>query len=79
MPESEITKLKLQMNNLDNKLGNVEDKIDNLTKKFDDFLNNVDDSYAGKWTEKLLIFVGSAVGLAVIGAIMALIFQNPNG
>jgi len=41
------------------------DKIDRLGGKF-----------AGKWTEKVLIFIGTAVGLAVIGALLSLIIKS---
>lgn len=37
-------------------------------------MNQLLEKKADIWTEKALVFVGSAVGLSIIGAIMGLIF-----
>jgi hypothetical protein len=82
MPD-ELTQIRIAMHDLRNDLQNVSDRLhetndalDKLTKKMDVFMEKAEERFAGKWTEKLLIFVGSAVGIALIGAFMALLLTN---
>lgn len=61
----------------------MNDKLDTLTKDFKDhtdkmetYFERLEHKFAGKWTEKILIFIGSAVWIAIVGAIMALIIKK---
>lgn len=49
-------------------------EFENLKKDTKDNL----DLKAGKWTEKVLVAIGSLVGIAIVGAILSLILNKPN-
>lgn len=61
----------------------MNDKLDTLTKDFKDhtvkmetYFERLENKFAGKWTERVLIFIGSAVGIAIVGAVMTLILKK---
>lgn len=53
----------------------MENKMDKLLQRFDAFESKMETKFASKWTEKVLITILSAVWLAIIGALMALIIK----
>jgi hypothetical protein len=80
--DSELTKIKFDMNDMKNDIKGLGTKLDSTNLKvaeihadLKEFIEKSESRFAGKWTEKLLIFVGSAVGLALIGALMALVLK----
>lgn len=54
----------------------MDKKIDKLIERFDSFETRLESKFAWKWTEKILIFIWSAVGIAIVGAIMTLIIKK---
>ncbi len=47
-------------------------------KEFKDVVMVAIEKKADKWVEKTLVFVGATIGLAIIGAIMAIVLIKPN-
>lgn len=54
----------------------MDKKIDKLIERFDSFETKLEWKFAWKWTEKILIFIGSAVWVAIVGAVMAVILKK---
>ena len=54
----------------------MDKKIDKLIERFDSFEQRLESKFAWKWTEKILIFIWSAVGIAIVGAIMTLVLKR---
>lgn len=54
----------------------MDKKIDKLIERFDSFESKLDWKFAWKWTEKILIFIWSAVGIAIVGAVMTVILKK---
>lgn len=59
--------------NLENKIDKYFDESKTFHKDILDRLDKLEDKFAGKWTEKILIFIGWLVLTAIIWAIMTLI------
>lgn len=75
--------MKMDMNDMKRDIKDVSAKIDTTNEKvaeihsdLKDFIEKSGHLFASKWTERVLIFTGSAVGLALIGALMALIVRT---
>lgn len=74
--EFEGMKTKLAVN--DNILKNMTENFQEMKESFDKLVIKIewlDDRYSGKWTEKVLVWLGSAIWLALIGALMTLILK----
>ena len=54
----------------------LDKKIDKLIERFDSFEQRLESKFAWKWTEKILIFIWSAVWIAIVGAVMTLILKK---
>lgn len=52
-----------------NQMNNIEKKMDELGEKMDGFIKAAEERFAGKWVEKLMLLVGGAVIVAIIGLI----------
>lgn len=52
------------------------DKIDGISDKLDKLIDQIETKYAGKWVEKVLIFIWSIVGGSLISAIMYLVIKQ---
>lgn len=72
---------------LTDKIDKVTDKVEEEARKAQlhreeslkfhaDLLDKLETKFAGKWTEKVLIFIGTWIWIAIIGAIMALILKQ---
>ena len=62
-------------NTIINLEASMDKKIDKLIERFDSFESKLDWKFAWKWTEKILIFIWSAIAIAIVGAIMTLILK----
>lgn len=70
MTEAErIIKLETQMDN-------IEKKVDGGFKDVITRLDALDQKFASKWVEKVMIAAGSFIGLAILGALLALIIKQ---
>lgn len=83
MPLDELTQMKMDMNDMKRDIKDVSKKVDQTNEKVAEIHNDLKEFieksghlFASKWTERVLIFAGSAVGLALIGALMALIIKT---
>lgn len=65
--------LKQFRDNFDDFTKKYEQEKTSLTKEFTEFSNK---NFAGKWTEKIIIFIWSVIWTALIWAIMSLILIN---
>lgn len=74
----DLTQMKLDMNNMRNDIKNISAKQDEIHSDLKEFIESSKGEFAGKWTEKLLITVGTAVVLSLVGAVMALIVRYPS-
>jgi hypothetical protein len=68
----EIT-IKQALNN--QSLVTMNDKLDSIETKLDKFIESAEQKFAGKWIEKIFIFIMSIVGTAIIGGVLALILK----
>jgi len=75
MAHDELTQMKLDMNDMKNDVKNISADVSELKTDLREFIKSAKQEFAGKWTEKVLVTIGSAVGLAIIGAIMTLILK----
>jgi len=75
MAHDELTQMKLDINELKGETRHISEKLEEIHADFKSYVKESDTRFAGKWTEKVLVFVGTTVGLAVIGAIMTLILK----
>jgi hypothetical protein len=66
-----------ELKSVSTRLRETNEALDKVTAKMDGFMDKADIRFAGKWTEKILIFVGSAMAIAVIGAFMSFILKHP--
>ena len=63
-------KASVSLNKTDNTLAH-----DKIMAKIDKFIDSAENKYAGRWTEKVLIWAGIGVGSALIIAFMNLIIK----
>ena len=61
----------------------MKEQLDTLTidfkehsKKMDMYFERLEGKFAGKWTEKVLIFIWTWIWIAIIGALMTLILKQ---
>lgn len=60
---------------LQNQMDNIEKKVDQGFDGINKRLDGLDNKFAGKWVETPLKLIGGAIGLALVGALMALILR----
>lgn len=67
---------------LEKEISHMNEKIDTIYEEFKEhrtemkqYFEKLESKFAGKWTEKIIIFIGGAVGTIIIGAIMALVIK----
>lgn len=60
-----------------NNMANIEKKLDNLISSFSDFRKEykhdqagLENKFAGKWTERALVFIMTSVASIIIGALI---------
>jgi len=70
-----ISELKTQQALNNQSLVTMNDKLDSIESKLDKFIESAEHKFAGKWIEKVFIFIMSIVGTAIIGGILALILK----
>jgi hypothetical protein len=70
-----ISELKTQQALNNQSLVTMNDKLDSIETKLDKFIESAEQKFAGKWIEKIFIFIMSIVGTAIIGGILALILK----
>jgi hypothetical protein len=73
---SEFTQMQIDIGDLKKDVKGINEKVDALHADLKDFIASSQETFAGKWTEKVLIFIGSAIGLALLGALMALLLNH---
>lgn len=83
MPLDELTQMKFDMKDMKNDIKDVSEKIDATNSKVSeihrdlkDFIEKSGHLFASKWTERVLIFLGSLVGVSLVGALMALLLKT---
>ncbi len=81
---SELLQMQLDMNDMKNDIKTVtrkqdemSDKVDEIHSDLKDFIEKSGHLFASKWVERIMIFIGSAVVLAIIAAFMALVLKHP--
>jgi len=75
MPHDELTQFKIDMNNMRNDISNINKEVGELKDLMTKFIEKSESRFAGKWTEKAMVTVISAVGLAALGALLSLIIK----
>ena len=70
-----ISELKTKQALNNQSLVTMNDKLDSIETKLDKFIESAEQKFAGKWIEKVFIFIMSIVGTAIIGGILALILK----
>ncbi|MCK5211849.1 hypothetical protein KAJ89_04060 [Candidatus Parcubacteria bacterium] len=63
------------MAKLETKLSSTDATVNRIEKKMDDFIKCANKKFAGKWTEKFLVWGGGVVGTCILVALMALILK----
>lgn len=75
-----VIKITSSMDNMQKWIIRLENLIIEHIKKEEEsmekLLDKMDEKYAGKWTEKILVFIGSSVWTAIMWALMYLIFKR---
>lgn len=72
MPPSTLTKIATMQKDI----GFIKEYLEKDEKWKSYLMNRLETNYAGKWVEKILIFVWTWVWIAIIGAVMALILKS---
>lgn len=57
------------------KMEDIEEKVSSIEKKLDDLIEKLDERHASKWVEKVLIWAGTIIGTAILGALVALVLK----
>lgn len=82
--ENEVPLIKKDISMLNDKMERIEQKQDEEARKNEkhrqedyefraQLLEKLDSRFAGKWTEKVLVFIWSAIWIALIGSILSLV------
>lgn len=88
MSAEQIPLMKQTISMLTDKVDKIGDKVEEEARKAQahreesikfhaELLEKLDTRFAWKWTEKIIVFIGSAIWISLIGAIMALVLINP--
>lgn len=87
MTAEQIPLMQQTISMLTDKIDKVADKVEEEARKAQlhreeslkfhaDLLDKLETKFAGKWTEKIIIFVWTWIWIAIIGSIMALILKQ---
>lgn len=57
------------------KMDEIEKKVNSIEDKLDDLIEKLDERHASKWVEKVLIWAGTIIGTAILGALIALVLK----
>ena len=71
----EVNKIKIAMGKFEVKLTNTGNTVKRIENKLDKFIESAEKRFASKWTERVLIWGGTAIGGCIIVALMALILK----
>lgn len=82
MSPKDINTLQIEMEYMKKAFEEMKEAFKENQKAQQDSMNlliaEIDKKYAAKWAEKVLVFVGCALGVGIIWAIMSLIFIKPH-
>lgn len=87
MTEEQIPLMKQTISMLTEKIDEVSKKVEEEAKKAQthreeslkfraDLLEKLEKKFAGKWTEKIIIFIGGIMWTAIVWALMTLILRK---
>jgi len=71
----EINLMKIDMQDMKNDIANIKEDVAEIKKDLKEFILESDKRFAGKWVERVLVGVATTIGLAIIGALMALLLK----
>jgi hypothetical protein len=58
------------------RMARLEEKVDNIAEKLDTLVVSIDGKFAGKWVERVIIFIASAVVLGFFAAYFLWLFRK---
>jgi hypothetical protein len=87
MPTSEYLKLKVEFEGLKRDVKHIGEDVaemkDDMKSNFDtlhglmkDVLDEAEKKYAAKWTERIIIWLGTGIGIALVGSLMKLLLAQ---
>ena len=71
--EQRFTMLEVKLDNLTEKVQDISDDIKSHVKWEAEKYEKLDNKYSGKWVEKAIIAIGTAITITIIGALITLL------
>lgn len=71
----ELKETGLDLNTITINMETMQKDIEEIKTSLKEFIKTADDKYAGKWTEKVWIWILWVIGTALIGTLMTLLLK----
>lgn len=78
--EERTLKTEKRLSKMEEKLDNIAEKVNNIASDIKDHVKweaekyeKLDNKYSGKWVEKAIIAIGTAITITIIGALITLL------